>query len=55
MPQRPARPRRWSALRSPVRSSPTGVLPPLWRVTETIRKWRKRGAADLQGPLEPPA
>ena len=35
---------------------PTGELARRFGVsTETIRKWRKRGAGRLPGPLQPPA
>jgi len=35
---------------------PTGILAQRFGVsTETIRKWRQRGAADCQDPLEPAA
>ena len=37
-------------------TEPTGVLAQRFSVsTETVRKWRKRGAAGLPGPLQPAA
>ena len=45
---KPAPPRR-SVRRSPARREPTGVLAQRFSVsTETVRKWRKRGAEDCQ-------